>query len=104
MYDAGCKENRKVEKYGLTTLHSLIHVKELSAFEKELITVVKDIKFRNVRSDFQTTLQEDIRLIHHSKKTTTFGDKTSNMFRLTKEEHNKLLRNAVTWKYKKTNT
>ena len=26
------------------------------------------------------------------------------MYRLTKEEHNKLLRNAVTSKYKKTNT
>ena len=33
-----------------------------------------------------------------------FGDKTSNMYRLTKGEHNKLLRNAFTSKYKKTNT
>ena len=52
MYDAGCKENRNVEKYGLKTLHSPKQVKELSAFEKELIAVVKDIKFRNARSDF----------------------------------------------------
>ena len=104
MYDAGCKENRNVEKYGLKTLHSPKQVKELSAFEKELIAVVKNIKFRNARSDFQTTLQEDIRLIHNSKKTMTFADKTCNMYRLTKEEHNKLLRNAVTSKYKKTNT
>ena len=87
MYDAGCKENRKVEKYGLKTLYSPKQVKELSAFEKELIAVVKDIKFRNARSDFQTTLQEDIRLIHNSKKTMTFVDKTSNKYRLTKEEH-----------------
>ena len=34
----------------------------------------------------------------------TFSDKTSNMHRLTKEEHNKLLRNAITSKYKKVNT
>ena len=34
----------------------------------------------------------------------TFEDKTSNMYRLTKGEHNKLLRNAFTSKYKKTNT
>ena len=51
-------------------------VKELSAFEKDLIAIVKDIKFRNARSDFQTTLQKDIRLIHNSKKTMTFVDKT----------------------------
>ena len=104
MHDAGCKENRNVEKYGLKTLHSPKQVKELSAFEKELIAVVKNIEFRNARSDFQTTLPEDIRLIHNSKKTMTFTDKTCNMYRLTKEEHNKLLRNAVTSKYKKTNT
>ena len=34
----------------------------------------------------------------------TFADKTCNMYRLTKEEDKKLLRNAVTSKYKKTNT
>ena len=33
----------------------------------------------------------------------TFADKTSNMYKLTKEEHNKLLQNAVTSKYQKTN-
>ena len=85
-------------------MHFPKQVKELSAFEKDLIAVLKDIRFRNARSDFQTALQEDIRLIHNSKKTMTFADKTSNMYRLTKEEHNKLLRNAVTSKYKKTNT
>ena len=77
--DAGCKENRKVEKHGLKSLQSPKQVKELSAFEKELIAVVKDIKFRNTRSDFQTTFQEDIKLIHNSKKTMTFADKYSNM-------------------------
>ena len=85
-------------------MHFPKQVKELSAFEKDLIAVLKDIRFRNARSDFQTALQEDIRLIHNSKKTMTFADKTCNMYRLTKEEHNKLLRNAVTSKYKKTNT
>ena len=33
-----------------------------------------------------------------------FADKTSNMYRLTKEEHKKLLWNAVTSKYKKAKT
>ena len=84
-------------------MHSPKQVKELSTFEKELIAVVKEIKFTNARSDFQTTLQKDIRLIHNSKKTMTFADKTSNIYRLTKEEHNKLLRSAITSKYKKTN-
>ena len=104
MYNTGCKQNGYVEKYGLITLHSPKQVKELSASEKDLIAVVKDIKFRNTTSDFQTILQKDFRLIHNSKKTLTFTDKTSNKYRLTKEEHNTLLWNAITLKYKKTNT
>ena len=98
------QEKGYIEKYGLKTLQSSKQVKELSAFEKGLIDVVKDIKFKNAKSDFQTTLQEDIRLIHNSKKAMTFVEKFANMYRLTKEEHNKLLQNAITSKYKKTNT
>ena len=75
MYDTGCKKSGHVEKNGLKTLQSPKQVKELSAFEKDLIAVVKDIKFRNSKSDFQTTLQEDIRLIHNSKKAKTFVEK-----------------------------
>ena len=63
MYDTGWNQNENVEKYGLETLHSPKHVKELSAFEKDLIAVVKNIKFRNARGYFQTALQEDTRLI-----------------------------------------
>ena len=48
--------------------------------------------------------RKDMQLIHNSKKTLTFADKISNMYRFTKEEHNKLLRNAITSKYEKTNT
>ena len=83
MYKTGCKQNEYIEKYWLKTLHSPKEIKELSTFEKDLIAVVKDIKFRNARSDFQTRLQEDIRSIHNSKKAMTFADKTSNMYRLT---------------------
>ena len=50
MYDTGCKQNGNVEMYWLKTLHSPKQVKELSAFEKDLISVVKEIKFKNARS------------------------------------------------------
>ena len=104
MYDTGCKQNGNVETYGLKTLHSSKQVKGLSTFEKDLIAVVLDIKYRNTSGDFQTTLQEDIRLIRNSEETMTFTDKTSDMYQLTKEEHNKFLRYPITSKYKKTNT
>ena len=55
-----------------------------------MIAVVKIIKFRNARSAFQTTLQEDTKLIQISKKIMPFADKTSNMYWFTKEEDNRL--------------
>ena len=45
--------------------------------------------------------------MHNSKKTRktmTFADKTSNMHRLIKEEHNRLLRKATNSEYKKDET
>ena len=70
IYDTGCKKNGNVERYGLKVLHYSKHVKQISISEKVLLAVVKNIKFRNARSDFQTTLQKDMRLIHNSRKAT----------------------------------
>ena len=44
---------------------------------------------------------QDITNIRKSYKTLTPSDKTSNMYRLTKEEYNKLKDNAVMATYKK---
>ena len=70
----------------LKILHFPKQVKENYAFEKDLKAAVKNIKFRNARSDFQTTLQENMSLIHNSRKTMIFASKTFNMYRLTEEE------------------
>ena len=48
-------------------------------------------------------LHEDLRKIRLSKKTLTFADKTSNMYRHEKEEYRRLLQNVVTTTYKKFN-
>ena len=64
---------------------------------------MKNIKFHKVRNDFQIKLHEDLRKVRSLKKTLTFADKTSNMCRLEKEEYRRLLQNAVTTTYKKSN-
>ena len=71
----------------------------LAAFENDLIELVKNIKFRTVQNQLQRTLKSDIKLIKQSNKTLTAADKTSNMYRLTKEEYNKMRRNAITSTY-----
>ena len=56
----------------------------------------KKNKFRKVRNDFQMKFCEDLRKVHSLKKTLTFEDKTSNMYRLKKEEYRRILPNVVT--------
>ena len=91
----------KPENYNLPTKKCPKQVRELVAFENDLINMVKSIEFRNTRSDFQNRMKEDVRSMRQSEKTLTPADKTSNMYRLTKDEYNQMVKNAVTSKYKK---
>ena len=95
--------NSKTEWYGLKSLSSPRPVKELTPFENELISLVKNIKFRKVRNHFQDRLQQDLRRMKASNKTMTFADKTTNIYRLTKEEYDKILNDSITATYKKAN-
>ena len=64
---------------------------------------MKNIKFRTVHNQLQRTLKSDIKLIQQSSKTLTPAGKTSNMYKVTKEEYNKMHRNTITSTYKKAN-
>ena len=68
----------------------------LTAFENYLLNLVKNIKFRKIQSNFQTKLNEDVKTIHKSKKTLTQADKTSNMYKLSKDKYNNLPTSAIT--------
>ena len=104
-YDKGNKNNNNdneniPETYGLKTQQCPPQVKELTAFENELLELIKIIKFRKRQSNFQEKLNEDIKTINNTNKTLTFADKTSNLYKLSKEEYNKLLNESITTTYK----
>ena len=77
----------KTETYGLKSLKTPPPNNELAAFENDLIELVKNIKFRTVQNQQKTTLKSNIKLIQQSRKILTPADKTSNIYRLTKEEY-----------------
>ena len=93
------ENDRNAKTYGLKTSKCPPQVKELSNFENDLLDLVKNVEFDDnfSRSQFQKDLQKHIGKI----TTLTAADKTSNMYRLTKEEHDKLVNNAITSTYKK---
>ena len=92
------------EWYGLKSPYSPRQVKELIPFENDLVELIRNIKFRKIRNTFQEKLKEDIKLVNDSHKTMIFADKTSNMYRLTKEQYDKLIMNSITSTYKKANS
>ena len=95
--------DKSSERYGLKTLKCPKQAKELVPFENDLIDMLKVIKFCKVKNQFLTKLKSDIKTVKQSKKALTCADKTSNMYRLSKEEHEQLLANAIRSTYKKAN-
>ena len=63
--------------------------------------LIRNIKVRQIRNTFQEKLKEDIKLMKDSHKTMTFAEKTSNMYRLTKEQYDKSIMSSTTSTYKK---
>ena len=54
--------------YGLKSNKCPPQLEELIPFVDDLVDLVKDIKFRKVRNDFQMKLREDLRKVRSSKK------------------------------------
>ena len=88
-------------RYGIKSNKCPPQVKDLIAFEEDMIDLVHQIRFRKVNSNFQRKLNKDLKTIKSSSKTLTSVDKTSNIYKLTKDEYSHLLDNAVTATYKK---
>ena len=78
-------------------------LKELIQFVDDLVDLVENSESCKVRNDFEMKSQEDLRKVRSSKKTLTFAEKTSNLYRLEKEEYYRLLQNALTTTDKKSN-
>ena len=102
-FSEGKERRNQTEWYGLKSKIRSGKVNELVPFEKDLIALVKNVKFRKVKNHFQKKLQHDIKMIRTSGKTLTFADKTNNMYRLSKDQYNMLLNNSITSTYKKSN-
>ena len=57
-------------------------IKELEAFEKELLDIVKSIKFRNINIKFQNLMKADIARVKASPNLFIPADRTTNMYEI----------------------
>jgi len=89
------------ENYGLKSKNTPKQIPEMVNFEKELIEMARNVKFRKGFDDFQLKMKTDLRNINSTQKVFVQADKTSNMYKLTKANYEKHLSNAITKTYKK---
>ena len=76
-------------------------IPDMKNFEKDLATMIENIKFKNASSDFQRKLKADIKRINECDELIVPADKTQNFYKVSKEDHDKILQDNVTKEYKK---
>ena len=89
--------------YGFKTRYCPPVVDELTSFENDLMIMIKNIQFKSIKNDFQSKLREDINEIKNSNKIFVPADKSRNIYKMEKEQYNKLLHENITKTYKKIN-
>ena len=63
----------------------------MTNFKNDWTNLLRNIKFRATKSSFQQQLTKDIRTTKNTKTTLRFADKTSNIYKVPKEQCEKLV-------------
>ena len=96
-----CKPDHK-ETYGFKSRRAPPSIPQLTNFEKGLTNIIKNIKFKRKRSNFQQQLNSDIKSkIKNNDKILVPADKTNNYYKLSANEYHHLTKGSVTKNYKK---
>ena len=72
----------------------------LKPFEDELYDTIANLKFNEYRSSFQSKMAEAVKKINKSPNVFLLGDKTTNIYEVRPELHDKLLIDNITKDYK----
>ena len=65
--------------------------------------MIKNIQFRHINSTSQEQLKKDIQQIRQSNQLFVSADKSRNIYKMNKEDYEKLMHENITKTYKKTN-
>ena len=95
--------SNKNETYSFKSLKCPPAVEETAQFENDLLLLIKNLEFKKVHNDFQMKLRDDIKEIKASNKVFVSADKSRHIYKMEKDEYNKLLRHNITKTYKKSN-
>ena len=91
-FDKNSESNKQLnDNFGFESVKTPPKNEHLNAFENDMYDMVRNIEFENAKSSFQHQLQNDAKRIKQDPRLLITADKTSNLYRLTTGEYNKLL-------------
>ena len=82
--------------------HLPTQIIEMHCFEKDLLDMIKSLKFRNFQDDFQSKIKHDILKIKSSPNVFVFADKATNLYEIPPNDYKRLLHKNTTKTYKKS--
>ena len=72
----------------------------LTPFENDMYELIRNVSFKRCTSSFQTQLANDIKNVKRSEDLLIAADKTTNLYMVTPQQHDKLLTESITKTYK----
>ena len=90
------------ETFGFKSKRHPAQITEMQCFEKDLLDMIKSLKFRNVQDDFQSKMKHDISKIKSSPNVFVFADKATNLYEISPNDYKGLLHENITKTYKRS--
>ena len=101
-HDNADTSNSRRNNFGFKSTKAPPQNKLLTPFECDLYELARTIEFKPVQNQFQKQLKQDIRNLKQSSQLHVPADKTTNLYKVSTNEYNKLLTENITKTYKKT--
>ena len=96
------KDNKKEKNtFGFRSTKTPPKIPELKTFEDKFLDLVQNVQFNDNSNDFQKKLNQDRKEISKNERLLVAADKTTNFYKVKREDYNKLLDNNITKTYKK---
>ena len=95
------------ETFQLKSTKAPPQVPQLVEFEEKLFDLTRNIKHkdpREIKSEFQKKLDADVEVIKQEQKVIVWADKTTNFYKMKKEDYDELLMKDINKDYKKASS
>ena len=101
LFDNGNVIECDKESLGFKSKNCPAQIKELEAFEEDLLDITKSFKLRNINKKFQNLITADIAKVKASPNLFIPVNKTTNMYEISPTGYKKLLKDKINKTYEK---